>query len=565
MPNFGGMIQAVAREVVKPLFSKAASKAESGLLKTTSAILNTSDALAHSAVANSVNRMQGFYAGGLPKTMGIGKAAAKTLSNMLIEQAIPSVKKLRLQFGIGRETHNLAINTLKRLRTDKSIEAKTMQALKTRITKAETRQQNWIDALEGKKAANAQVKKRLEKFDDEAIAGELAIQRAQQSEILKIKAAKLGDLSAITTQTRELSGLGKINMGQIISQYLHGLMQGRPSTFLESRVGKEIYHTIGKFNKKEFVNIKKFESPSKESIADSIRLKAMERAESSWGDALPKGEEVIMAVRKTNPSIATADLMNEINTRSGNDTLFHKLFKKHKGFRGTSPKKAIEKMKQTMLKEWPAKDGKKSTWEYGDNFIIRIPVAKTVDKSGFKKINFEVTKEGIWHGDSFKSSAHDLGGVNVQTLVKPNGQSYAFVTDVQDFLSMKMPRGKSLITVSTMLQKNYTHRPEYKISKAQEDANKEWVAKGLAERIKMFEEDNIVNVLDSMRTGEAPAAFKMPEAIGGMSKTQVALTEEIAALKPDNLTMKEWIEYIAKVGTVTATGGAIGYGLFGGE
>ena len=565
MPNFGGMIQAVAREVVKPLFSKAASKAGSGLLKTTSAILNTSDALAHSAVASSVNRMKGFYVGGLPKYMGIGEAGIKTLSNMLIEQARPSVLKLRRDFGIGHETHKVAINTLKRLRTDKSLSAKKMQALKTRITKAETRQQNWIDALEGKKAANAQVKKRLEKFDDEAIAGELAIQRAQQSEILKIKAEKLGDLSAITTQTKELSGLGKINMGQIISQYLHGLMQGRPSTFLESRVGKEIYHTIGKFNKKEFVNIKKFESPAKESIPDSLRLKAMERVEEAWSKDLPKGEEVIMAVRKTNPSTAAGDLMNEINTRSGNDTLFHKLFKKHKGFRGTSPKKAIEKMKQTMLKEWPAKDGKKSTWEYGDNFIIRIPVTKTVDKSGFKKINFEVTKEGIWHGDSFKSSAHELGGVNVQTLVKPNGQSYAFVTDVQDFLSMKMPRGKSLITVSTMLQKNYTHRPEYKISKAQEDANKEWVAKGLAERIKMFEEDNIVNVLDSMRTGEAPAAFKMPEAIGGMSKTQVALTEEIAALKPDNLTMKEWIEYIAKVGTVTATGGAIGHGLFGGE
>ena len=49
-----------------------------------------------------------------------------------------------------------------------------------------------------------------------------------------------------------------------------------------------------------------------------------------------------------------------------------------------------------------------------------------------------------------------------------------------------------------------------------------------------------------------------------MNERQVALMDEIAALKPDNLTMDEWIEYITKLGLVSASG-VIGHGLFGGE
>jgi len=552
----GPLVSAVAGKVVAPLFSKAASKVESGLLKTTSAILNTSDALAHSAVANSVNRMQGFYAGGLPKTMGVGKAAAKTLYNMLIEQADPRVLKLRRDLGIGRETQQVSKQGLEKLRTEKSLSSQAQADAKKSALNLETRQRNVIGVLEGTKKPNKQLRKRFENISDEEKNQLLNITRADLLEsIAKTKA--LGDVQKITTGRKELTTQGKIITGQQTSQYLHGLMQGRPSSFLEAKLGKELYHTIGKFNRKEFVGIKKFESPTAEKIPDSMRLKAMDRMKDDWGKDLPKDKEVIMAVKKTAPSVASGNLMNEIVMRSRNDTLFNKLFDIHKNFRGTSPKKAIEKMKQTMLKEWPAKDGKKSTWEYGDFFIIRIK--DQTEKSGFRKIKFEVAKDGIWHGDSFKSSAYELGGVNVQTLVKPNGQSYHFVSDIQDFLSMQMPRGNPLITVSTMLQKNYIGRPEYKLSQAQKAANKEWKEKGAAERDKLFEEHNI---MESMRTGEAPA---MPEAIGGMAPRQVALTEEIAALKPDNLTMKEWIEYLTKVGIVSGTGVGIGQGLFGGE
>jgi len=533
----GALTKIVANNVIKPLFSKT---------------LNTSDALAHAAVANSVNKMTGFYAGGGAKAMGVGQAGIKTLSNMLIEQANPRVLKLRRDLGISRQTQKVAKETLSKLRSEKSLSSKAKAEMKKATLSLETRQRNVIKVLEGTQKPNKQLRKRFENISDEEKNQLLNITRAELLESVG-KRKSLGDVQDISKQRKELTTLGKINMGQQTAQYLHGIQQGRPSSILGEKLGSEQYHTIGKFNNKEFVNIKNFEAPHSAEVPSSIRLKAKERIEEAWGKDLPKDKEVIMAVKKTAPSVATGNLMSEIVQRSRNDTLFNKLFSDHKRFRGTSPKKAVERMKQAMLKEWPAKDGKKSTWEYGDSFIIRVKDQN--EKSGFRTINFEVTKNGIWHGDSFKSSAHELGGVNVQSLVKPDGTVFHFVSDMQDFMGMAMPRGEPLITVSTALKKNYTKRPEQKLSEAEKKANAAWLQKGAAERDKLFEEHNI---MESMRTGEAPA---MPEAIGGMVPRQVALTEELAAMKPDNLTMGEWIEYLTKVGIV----GGTGYGLFGGE
>ena len=118
----------------------------------------------------------------------------------------------------------------------------------------------------------------------------------------------------------------------MVQQYLHGLMQGRPSGYLESRVGRDIFHTIGKFTNKEFAALKKYEAPhSYLEVPTSVRLKAKERIENAWGEALPrnelegvltnvKGEEVIMAVSKTAPSVASGNLLSEIVKRSRNDT-----------------------------------------------------------------------------------------------------------------------------------------------------------------------------------------------------------------------------------------------------
>ena len=333
-------------------------------------------------------------------------------------------------------------------------------------------------------------------------------------------------------------------------------MQDRPSPILAEKLMPEQFHgEIVPLNKKNFVEISKFESPNTADVPARIRVKAYDLAKEAWGKEFPKGE-ALMAVRKTNPSTASGNLQNQIGRSSYNDTLMRtKIFDKYKRFRGASPQKAIEKMKQAFLKELPAKDGKKSTWEYENIFIIRVKNPN--DPSGFSKIKFEVTKDGIWHGDSFKSSAHELGGVNVQTLIKPNSEAIHFISDVQDLKGIRMPAGKDLIVFSTALKQRYTGAPSV-LTKAEEESIKVAKEAGKVERNKLFEEQNI---MEAMRTGDAPA---MPKRIGGMNERQVALMDEIAALKPDNLTMDEWIEYVTKLGLVSASG-VIGHGLFGGE
>jgi len=304
---------------------------------------------------------------------------------------------------------------------------------------------------------------------------------------------------------------------------------------------EQFHGEIVPLNKKNFVEISKFESPNTANVPARIRVKAYDLAKEAWGKEFPKGE-ALMAVRKTNPSTASGNLQNEIGRASYNDTLMRRIFDKYRRFRGTSPQKAIEKMKQAFLKELPAKDGKKSTWEYENVFIIRVKNPN--DPSGFSKIKFEVTKDGIWHGDSFKSSAHELGGVNVQTLIKPNSEAIHFISDVQDLKGIRMPAGKDLIVFSTAIKQRYTGAPSV-LTKAEEESIKVAKASGEAERNKLFE-------------GE------LPKTIGKMNTRQVALMDEIAALKPDNLTMDEWIEYVTKLGLVSASG-VIGHGLFGGE
>jgi hypothetical protein len=62
------------------------------------------------------------------------------------------------------------------------------------------------------------------------------------------------------------------------------------------------------------------------------------------------------------------------------------------------------------------------------------------------------------------------------------------------------------------------------------------------ERAGLFDE---FNVMESMRTGDAPA---MPAGMGGMNANQTALAKEIAQLKPDSLTLDEWVTYLSKMG-----------------
>ena len=543
----GALTKIVAGKVVAPLFSKA---------------LNTRVAkpLAHSVTANLVNDLTGFYGTRASQRASIAGGVAKTLYSMIIEQANPKVLKLRRDLGISHRTQKVARDVGNKLRSEKGLSDKAKVALKRKLSNNITRHRNYLKVLEGNKTPSKQEQTKLDKArwnnQPEQIKKDLI--NVERAEVLKLvdDMEAIGGVEAVLKTSRKLNKQGKIWQGQAAQQHLHNVMQDRPSPILAEKLMPEQFHgEIVPLTKKNFVEISKFESPNTADVPARIRVKAYDLAKEAWGKEFPKGE-ALMAVRKTNPSIASGDLLNQIGRGSYNDTLMRRIFDKHKSFRGTSPKKAIEKMKQAFLKELPAKDGKKSTWEYENIFIIRVKNPN--DPSGFSKIKFEVTKDGIWHGDSFKSSAHELGGVNVQTLIKPNSEALHLISDIQDLKGIPMPAGKELIVFSTILKQRYTGGHSI-LTKAEEESIKVAKEAGKVERNKLFEEKNI---MESMRTGDKPA---MPEPIGGMNARQVALMDEIAALKPDNLTMKEWMEYIAKVGLVGAGTGAAGYGLFGGE
>ena len=539
----GPLVSAVASKVVAPLFSKA---------------LNTRAAkpLAQSMAANLVNDLTGFYGTKASRDASLAVGAVKTLSSMLIEQANPKVLKLRRDLGISHRTQKVARDVGNKLRSEKGLSDKAKVALKKKLSNNITRHRNYLKVLEGNKTPSKQEQTKLDTamWNNQPEQTKKDLINIERAEVLRLvdDVEGIGGVAAVRQTAKEINKQGKIWQGQAAQQHLHNVMQDRPSPILAEKLMPEQFHgEIVPLNKKNFVEISKFESPNTSDVPARIRVKAYDLAKESWGKEFPKGE-ALMAVRKTNPSIASGDLQNQIGRSSYNDTLMRRVFKKHKSFRGASPQKAIEKMKQAFLKELPAKDGKKSTWEYENIFIIRVKNPN--EPSGFSKIKFEVTKDGIWHGDSFKSSAHELGGVNVQTLIKPNSEAIHFISDVQDLKGIRMPAGKDLIVFSTALKQRYTGAPSV-LTKAEEESIKVAKEAGKVERNKLFEEQNI---MESMRTGDAPA---MPKPIGGMNERQVALMDEIAALKPDNLTMKEWIEYISKVGLV----GAGGYGLFGGE
>jgi len=543
----GPLVSAVASKVVAPLFSKA---------------LNTRAAkpLAHSVAANLVNDLTGFYGTKSSRDASLAVGAVKTLSSMLIEQANPKVLKLRRDLGISHRTQKVARDVGNKLRSEKGLSDKAKLALKKKLSNNITRHRNYLKVLEGNKTPSKQEQTKLDTamWNNQPEQTKKDLINIERATVLKLvdDMEAIGGVKALRQTAKELNKQGKIWQGQAAQQHLHNVMQDRPSPILAEKLMPEQFHgEIVPLNKKNFVEISKFESPNTANVPARIRVKAYDLAKEAWGKEFPKGE-ALMAVRKTRPSTASGDLQNQIGRGSYNDTLMRtKIFNKYKSFRGTSPQKAIEKMKQAFLKELPAKDGKKSTWEYENVFIIRVKNPN--DPSGFSKIKFEVTKDGIWHGDSFKSSAHELGGVNVQTLIKPNSEAIHFISDVQDLKGIRMPAGKDLIVFSTALKQRYTGAPSV-LTKAEEESIKVAKEAGKVERNKLFEEQNI---MESMRTGDKPT---MPKPIGGMNERQVALMDEIAALKPDNLTMDEWIEYVTKLGLVSASG-VIGHGLFGGE
>ena len=313
-------------------------------------------------------------------------------------------------------------------------------------------------------------------------------------------------IDAPTLDERELAReAGKEVQGQLSWQFMQNKLQGTPSNILDKKFMDENYFGVLPLSKENFSDMQYIKYWEMERLpnADNIMSTAFDRIKNAWGSDL-NVDKAQMFVKKTFASKASANIANEINTNAKVDARVKKaLTKRNKSF--DSP----EQMKDYLTKQ------------------MKDPP------------NFEIKDGALWFGESFKSSAKELGGVNLQTAVLPDNTAIQFVSDVQDLFNIRMPAGEDGLSVSIPLFKNYlktkTVTPEQKVfTKAQKVLSEQ--------RSGLFDE---FNVMESMRTGDAPA---MPAGMGGMSANQTALVKEIAQLKPDSLTLDEWVTYLSKMG-----------------
>ena len=118
------------------------------------------------------------------------------------------------------------------------------------------------------------------------------------------------------------------------------------------------------------------------------------------------------------------------------------------------------------------------------------------------------------------------------------------VNDVNDMFGIKMPAGNNGLSVVPPYIRNPLKGNIKKQKKTPEqlEARKEknLQSKALAERIGVGENRN---------TGQQ-----------ALTQNQRYTADQIANMKPDNLTMKEWLNYLAKMGIIPAGVGLLSQG-----
>ena len=284
---------------------------------------------------------------------------------------------------------------------------------------------------------------------------------------------------------------GKEAQGQISYQFLQNEMQGTPSNILTEKFFEENYFDVLPLSKENFSDmqyIKEWETSLVPNM-DNVMSTAFNRIQNAWGKDL-KVDDAIMFIKKPFASKASANLPNEINTNAKVDARVRKaLIKKGSGFN------TAKEMQDYLTKE------------------LKSPP------------NFEIKDGALWFAESFKSSAKELGGVNLQTAVLPDGTAIQFISDVQDLFKMRMPAGQDGLSVTAPMFKNYLRKKQPTV---QDKTYKK-----------------VQDVLSKERSG---LFTDVSEAMGGMNANQTALVRELAELKPDKLTVEEWVTYLSKMG-----------------
>jgi|LWDU01.1.fsa_nt_gi hypothetical protein len=295
--------------------------------------------------------------------------------------------------------------------------------------------------------------------------------------------------------------------GQLGYNYLQTNQQKIASKALNDSFEAENYLGKGSFTLEDFVQIKDIDKPwrNKGVLNEQQMATFYNRIKKAQG--IGDDEVVDMFIKKSSVSQGAGDLIHNINYKAPNSKKVTKIIKKNK-------------------------KGFDSNEELGTR----------LKKEG---VSFEKRDGVLYFQDSFKSSAYELGGVNAQHSVAKDGTMISLIDDINDMLGIKMPSGNNAISVTTPYIRNPLKENVRKQKKTPEQKlalkEKNIKSKQIAEKLGVKEKRN---------TGQQ-----------ALTQNQRYTADQIANMKPDNLTMKEWLAYLVKVGVIPATG----YGLLSGD
>ncbi len=391
---------------------------------------------------------------------------------------------------------------------------------------------------------------------------------------------------------KQEKGPSKTIMGQMLYQTLANKQQGVPNPILDEMLPENflgngmLIDANGNINVEDFIKIKNFKGWETEGKLGEGRMKTMlDKILKVNEPAIPKGKPLQYYVRQDAASDAVGNLVFEMQSAprmkqigkilQDRGTLFDNVDDMANYLRKeleTNPKYVTKKPKTNRFGLPIYRKDKKGN-----------RIMETEDKQIGVGGSWEVRDGAIWFDDSFKSSDYSLGGVNVMNFLEVDGTRGSMVSDINDIAGMAMPSGDNAMTLSlpklaNMYVKKDQNQTQAQYNKKVEETLKRLGAKTKAKQQQQGKNKQTAERKEQLREGRVKEEQRSRvEAIlpreasergtkysdaytdlinnyraGTLSVAQTKVARDIQALdiKFEDLTMKDWMKYLAKIGVV---------------
>ena len=398
--------------------------------------------------------------------------------------------------------------------------------------------------------------------------------------------------------------------GQILYQQLQTKQQGTPSRILDETLLPENFaawgvlkEADGTVNLQDFINIKNIKGWETEGIWGNKRMAtALDKIMEIQGDAIPEDRALRFFVRHDYASDATGNLAYQSTSGPRTRAIAKFLRDKKKIYKDIwemsadigkalheNPKYFTTRVKKNKLGFPVMRKNRNGKW-VEEKEKVPVEVGN----------QFEVRDGVIWFDDSYKSSDYSLGGVNTLNFIERDGTRGTILSDVHDIAGAGMPSGEAAITFSLPKVSNVYVTKKAGQSQAEYNRKVEEIIKRMGgkpqdvrnigkaatkrtkqtpERLEQLRqgrdiEERVARVeaiiprtlaLGKTKTQREEAYVKLMQdyKAGTLSVPQTKVARDIQALdyKLSDLTLKDWIEYLGKIGM----GVGVGVGLMSGE